>query len=60
VHLPGIPDELPDEVAAPANCALAIVFAGWDVAKLQPGDNILIQGAGPLGIGKAIRVAIKL
>ena len=45
-----IPDELPDEVAASANCALATVVAGWDAARLQPGDNVLIQGAGTLGI----------
>jgi putative phosphonate catabolism associated alcohol dehydrogenase len=45
-----IPDDLSDEVAAPANCALATVVAGWDSARLEPGDNILIQGAGTLGI----------
>ena len=45
-----IPNELPDEVAASANCALATVVAGWDAARLQPGDNVLIQGAGTLGI----------
>jgi alcohol dehydrogenase len=45
-----LPDDLSDEVAAPANCALATVAAGWDAARLQPGDNVLIQGAGTLGI----------
>jgi putative phosphonate catabolism associated alcohol dehydrogenase len=45
-----LPDELPDEVAASANCAVATVVAGWDAARLQPGDNVLIQGAGTLGI----------
>ena len=45
-----IPDDLSDEVAASANCALATVIAGWDAARLQPGDNVLIQGAGTLGI----------
>jgi threonine dehydrogenase-like Zn-dependent dehydrogenase len=45
-----IPDDLSDEVAASANCALATVVAGWDSARLEPGDNILIQGAGTLGI----------
>jgi threonine dehydrogenase-like Zn-dependent dehydrogenase len=29
---------------------LATVVAGWDAAGLQPGDNVLIQGAGTLGI----------
>lgn len=45
-----IPDDLPDEVAAPANCALATVVAGWEAARLQPADNVLIQGAGTLGV----------
>ena len=45
-----VPDDLSDEVAASANCALATVVAGWDAARLEPGDNILIQGAGTLGI----------
>jgi len=44
-----IPDELPDEVAASANCALATFVAGWDAARLQPGDNVLIQGPGHWG-----------
>jgi len=45
-----IPDDVSDEVAAPANCALATAVAGWDAARLHPGDNVLIQGAGTLGI----------
>lgn len=45
-----IPDELSDEEAAPANCALATVVAGWEVIGVQPFDNVLIQGAGALGV----------
>lgn len=45
-----VPDDLSDEVVAPANCALATVVAGWDSIRLEPGDNVLIQGAGALGI----------
>jgi L-iditol 2-dehydrogenase len=44
-----IPDELTDEEAAPANCALATVIAGWEAAGLKPFENVLIQGAGALG-----------
>jgi len=44
-----VPDELTDEEAAPANCALATVTAGWEAAALQPFENVLIQGAGALG-----------
>jgi putative phosphonate catabolism associated alcohol dehydrogenase len=44
-----IPDELPDEVATPANCALATVVAGWEAIELKAFENVLIQGAGALG-----------
>ena len=44
-----VPDELTNEEAAPANCALATVVAGWDAAGLKPFENVLIQGAGALG-----------
>jgi putative phosphonate catabolism associated alcohol dehydrogenase len=44
-----VPDELTDEEAAPANCALATVIAGWEAAALKPFENVLIQGAGALG-----------
>ncbi len=45
-----LPDTLTDEVAAPANCALATVIAGWEAISLKPLENVLIQGAGALGI----------
>lgn len=45
-----IPDFLSDEEVAPANCSLATVTAGWDVIALKPFENVLIQGAGALGI----------
>jgi alcohol dehydrogenase len=45
-----VPDDLSDEVVAPANCSLATVVAGWDSIRLEPGDNVLIQGAGALGV----------
>ncbi|MBT8367604.1 MAG: zinc-binding dehydrogenase [Deltaproteobacteria bacterium] len=44
-----IPERLSDEEAAPANCALATVVAGWEAAEVQPFENVLIQGAGALG-----------
>ena len=44
-----VPDELTDAEAAPANCALATVVAGWEAADLKPFENVLIQGAGALG-----------
>lgn len=45
-----IPEELPDEVVAPANCALATVVAGWEAVGLQTQESVLIQGAGALGV----------
>lgn len=44
-----VPDELPDALVAPANCALAtIVNALADLPR--PCERVLIQGAGLLGI----------
>jgi putative phosphonate catabolism associated alcohol dehydrogenase len=45
-----IPDILTNEEAAPANCALATVSAGWETLSLRPFENVLILGAGALGI----------
>jgi len=45
-----VPDCVFDEEAAPANCGLATVMQGYDGAKLQPEDRVVIQGAGLLGI----------
>lgn len=51
-----IPDEISDDVAAPANCALAQVVYGLRRAGLRPGDTLVVQGAGGLGLN-AIAVA---
>jgi alcohol dehydrogenase len=45
-----LPDTVSDEQAAPANCALATVVAGLEAAAIRPLENVLIQGAGALGI----------
>ncbi|MBW2153314.1 MAG: zinc-binding dehydrogenase [Deltaproteobacteria bacterium] len=45
-----IPDQLQDEITAPANCSLSTVAAGLEAANLEPFENILIMGAGALGI----------
>ena len=45
-----VPDALPDEVATPANCALATVVNGMDAIGLAAGETVLIQGAGLLGL----------
>jgi putative phosphonate catabolism associated alcohol dehydrogenase len=45
-----VPDELPDEVACPANCATATVAAALRVAGDCRDAVVLIQGAGMLGL----------
>jgi alcohol dehydrogenase len=45
-----VPAELSAVEVAPANCALATVVAGWEAAELRPFENVLILGAGALGV----------
>ena len=51
-----IPDNVPDDQAGPANCALAQVIDGLDRGGVGAGDTLVIQGAGGLGLS-AIAVA---
>ena len=45
-----LPDNVTDDMAAPANCALAEVIYGLDRVNLRLGETVIIQGAGGLGI----------
>jgi D-arabinose 1-dehydrogenase-like Zn-dependent alcohol dehydrogenase len=45
-----LPDEVPNDLAAGINCALAQVIHGLAVAGLKRGESIAIQGAGGLGL----------
>ncbi len=45
-----VPDGLPDEIATPANCALATVINAMETIGFEAGENVLIQGAGLLGL----------
>ncbi|MBI4593542.1 MAG: zinc-binding dehydrogenase [Candidatus Rokubacteria bacterium] len=51
-----VPDELPDELVSPVNCALSQVIFGLHKAGLSFGDTVVIQGAGGLGV-QAVAVA---
>ncbi len=51
-----IPDEISDDVATPANCALSQVLYGLHRARLRAGQTVVIQGAGGLGLN-AVAVA---
>lgn len=55
-HVYKVPDEIPDSVAASANCALSQVMFGLDQIQLNYGETVLIQGAGGLGLN-AVAVA---
>jgi len=48
-----IPCTIPDDVAAPANCALSTVINATEAIGLQAGETVLIHGAGLLGLNLA-------
>ena len=45
-----VPDALPSDIVAGANCGMSQVIYGIDQARLLNGETILIQGAGGLGL----------
>lgn len=45
-----VPDELGDELVAGFNCALSQVVGGMQLAQLRLGEDVVIQGAGGLGL----------
>src|SRR5258705_931322 len=51
-----MPDEIPDDMATPVNCALSQVLYGLRQAGFRAGQSLVVQGAGGLGIN-AVAVA---
>lgn len=51
-----VPDEIPNNIAASANCALSQVYFGLEEGDVKSGETLLVQGAGGLGLN-AIAVA---
>ncbi len=45
-----VPEDLPDVLVSPVNCALSQVIYGLTQAGLRMGESVVIQGAGGLGI----------
>lgn len=45
-----VPDNVPDLVAASANCGLTQVWAGLERSRIAAGERLVIQGAGGLGL----------
>lgn len=49
-HFYKVPDTLPDSLAAGANCRFSQVYYGLDRLAPAPGETLLIQGAGSMGL----------
>src|SRR5262245_40754887 len=45
-----VPTELTDAEAAPANCGVATMAAVMEAAAIEPGDTVVVFGAGLLGL----------
>ncbi len=45
-----VPDDLPDELVSPVNCALSEVLYGLHRVGITLGDTVVIQGVGGLGL----------
>ncbi len=45
-----VPDELPDSILGPVNCAMGTVTTGLERAGMSHGQSVVIMGAGGLGI----------
>jgi len=45
-----IPDDMLDREVSPLMCAAATVIAGMEKAGVEPDDNVVVQGAGMLGL----------
>ncbi|MBI4308612.1 MAG: zinc-binding dehydrogenase [Chloroflexi bacterium] len=45
-----VPPDLPDEYVAPVNCALSQVIYSLSRAGVRPGQHVVVQGAGGLGL----------
>ena len=54
-----LPDSISDAAAAPINCALAQVYEALHLGGVKLGDNVVVQGAGGLGVN-ACAVAAEL
>ena len=52
-----VPDDVPDELASAASCALRTVIHGLDrIGPLDDRHSVVIQGSGPLGLFALARV----
>ena len=45
-----VPPTIPDDIAGPANCAAATAASAVRLSRMKPGEVVLVQGAGMLGL----------
>jgi len=57
--LPQIPDDVPDEMAALALCALGPSFGAFDRMRLDAFDTVLVAGVGPVGLGAVVNAKFR-
>lgn len=57
--LPRIPNDVSDEMASLALCALGPSFGAFDRMKLDAFDTVLVTGAGPVGLGAVVNARFR-
>ncbi|MEM7537162.1 MAG: zinc-binding dehydrogenase [Chloroflexota bacterium] len=57
--LPKIPDEMSDELASLALCALGPSFGAFDRMNVDAFDTVMITGAGPVGLGGVVNAVYR-
>ncbi|MDQ7907534.1 alcohol dehydrogenase catalytic domain-containing protein [Phytohabitans sp. ZYX-F-186] len=54
-----IPDNLDDELASLACCALGASFGAYETAGVASSDRVLVTGLGPVGLGAVVNAACR-
>lgn len=59
VHIISLPPELPWETFIAAGCGLPTALHAVQLAEIQFGDTVLVQGSGPVGLSAAILAQLR-
>jgi threonine dehydrogenase-like Zn-dependent dehydrogenase len=59
VHLISLPDTLPWQTYLAAGCGLPTALHAVELAGIQFGDTVLVQGSGPVGLSAAILAQLR-
>ncbi|HET7559723.1 MAG TPA: zinc-binding dehydrogenase [Limnochordia bacterium] len=54
-----IPDDISDEHASLALCALGPTFGAFQLTRLTAGESVLITGLGPVGLGGVVNASFR-